>query len=105
MSFALQMTHGSSKQLSGLDLVYSWSDKNNMIFNDSKCRHVCFSSKKDQTSNAYKSASKNAIENSETAKDLSIVVSSNFSFENHIRALVRQCKQFSNWTMITQDPI
>ena len=43
------------------DLVYSWSDKNNMIFN------------------AYKSASENPIEKSETTKDLDIVISSNFS--------------------------
>ena len=54
--------------------VYSWSAKNNMIFSDFKFQRVCFSSKKDHTLNAYKSASQNPIEKSEIAKDLGIIV-------------------------------
>ena len=52
-------------------------------------------------SNLYKHVSKNSRTRSDTCKNSGILVSGNFSFNKHIKALVRQCKQINNWRMRT----
>ena len=70
---------------SDLESVYNWADVNNILFNASKFDYLSFAGKNNYLlSNVYVNPDLNIINQHNNIKDLSILLSSDRSFEKHI---------------------
>ncbi len=86
-----------------LDTVYSWSENNNMMFNDGKFQHLSFYAKSNHVAqnHIYVNASHNIIETLSNTRDLGITFTHNCSFDDHINNKVKQCRQIIGWILRT----
>jgi hypothetical protein len=90
-----------------LDNVYTWSENNNMKFNNEKFEHMTYGYNEYLKSIPYTAADGKNIPTSNNVKDLGIYMSSNASFKEHIQTISAAATQMANWvlrTFITREP-
>jgi len=94
---------------SDLDTIYRWTEENNMALNDDKFECLRYGPNMDmKNSTSYKSNTGKLIEVKEHVKDLGIIMSSDYTFKEHISQTVSTAKSLSGWilrTFCTRDPL
>ena len=85
-----------------LQLIYKWSDVNNMSLNDKKFEGQRLGPNnviKDETS--YTSPSGKLIEMKTTVKDLGVLMSDDCTFSAHIASVIEKAKNMASWVLRT----
>ena len=86
-----------------LDIMYSWSKLNNMIFNDSKFQLVRYGQDQNlKMSTLYFTEETNeVIERFEVLRDLGVQMSDTATFETHIDHISKKVRQRIGWVLRT----
>ena len=82
-----------------LQVLYDWAEKNNKSFNDKKFEYLPLGSSNMKRSYTTPNGSK--IREKEHVRDLGVQMSSNGSFEEHMRCCVKGAFQVSSWVLRT----
>ena len=85
-----------------LNVVYDWSQRNNMVLNDTKFQVLRHGKDKElKEASCYLTPCGKLIEEKESIKDLGIHIDSDCSFSTHIRNVVKKMKEISGWILRT----
>ena len=84
---------------SDLDMVFSWAESNNMEFNSDKFQFIRFSPETGAC--IYYDDKGKIIDQHEVVKDLGIYMSSNLSFDHHIRLVMNKGNKMAGWILRT----
>ena len=99
----------TEKMQSDLDTIYRWTEENNMALNDDKFECLRYGPNMEmKNGTSYKSNTDMQIEVKEHVKDLGIIMSSDYTFKEHISQTVSTAKSLSGWilrTFSTRDPL
>jgi hypothetical protein len=94
---------------SDLNSIYRWTEENNMALNDDKFECLRYGPNVDmKNTTSYKSNTGTQIKVKEHVKDLGIIMSSDYTFKEHISQTVSTAKSLAGWvlrTFSTREPI
>ena len=83
-----------------LNVVYHWSSKNNMEFNNCKFEHMKYGKDKEvKEYSCYLADNGKAIGTKEHVKDLGVMMSSDCTFTHHIQKTVGTAEELSGWIL------
>ena len=80
-----------------LDLIYQWAELNNLEFNSKKIQVICFHDLFNPPD--YLDSEGTMIEFVKLVKDLGIYISSDLSFDQHIRIVTKRGNQMAGWIL------
>lgn len=87
---------------SSLNDIYTWSEENNMNFNELKFQALRYGSVSEEIKNfMYKTPNDQDIPFESSAKDLGVMMSNNLMFRDHIDILCSKCRGLSAWILRT----
>ncbi|XP_066930501.1 uncharacterized protein [Clytia hemisphaerica] len=85
-----------------LNIVYDWTENNNMKLNSCKFEHLKYGKDTESKSlSTYFTNNKTVIENKNSVKDLGVWMSSDCSFTDHINKMIAKAKDISSWILRT----
>ena len=85
-----------------LDVVYGWTDENNMALNGDKFECLRYGQDQElQMHTSYKSNTGATIQEKDNVKDLGVTMSKDGSFRQHIENVVSEAKQQCAWILRT----
>ena len=85
-----------------LQKLYTWSDKNNMLLNDTKFEAIRYGKLRHvKETTQYKTPSGETIKVKETIKDLGVLLSDDCSFKDHINNTIEKAKNMVSWILRT----
>ncbi|XP_066926846.1 uncharacterized protein [Clytia hemisphaerica] len=85
-----------------LNIVYDWTENNNMKLNSCKFEHLKYGKDTESKSlSTYFTNNKTIIENKNSVKDLGEWMSSDCSFTDHINKMIEKAKDISSWILRT----
>ena len=92
-----------------LNEIYTWSENNNMNFNELKFQALRYGRVHEEIRNfKYKTPKNEEILFENSVKDLGVTMSTNLLFRDHIETLATRCRGLSAWilrTFITRDKV
>ena len=84
-----------------LNVIYSWAENNNMVFNNMKFELVRYDTPKSLSNTSYMSSDQETIEAKEVVTDLGVLMSSNASFSDQIQKVSSSMRHMSSWILRT----
>ena len=109
VSHILSVLQDCNDLQSSLNEIYSWSQENNMSFNDLKFHALRYGSGNEEVKNyKYKTPNGSEIPFETSIKDLGVNMSQNLLFRDHIQIIAARCRGLSAWilrTFVTREKI
>ena len=87
---------------SDLDNIYLNPSENNMMFNQEKFQYISYHmGDSSKINNIYLSPDLNILPKSGEVKDLGILMSESYEFDNHIATVIKKCDRLCGWILRT----